>query len=741
MNDAREGGAARFGGLSQSLLVVIGAVFVSHLVYLAIDQRPFQWDDAWYAETAIRVNDAGSRDGIIGILTAFVEALKSKAPLIVACPQPLLFLFGRHDFVFGLTSALSLVVASIYLALLARMFVSRGGDALAVLILSLMPLTSGLGRQFMVEMPLTAILLMFVYHLLQSRDMQSRAHAAMTGVAAGLGMLAKVYFPLLVVGLFALLYLRLARRHKTLLAPAGVIATALIGPGLAAAGAWIDAPVLGLICGLGFSSAAIAERRHLTGAWRRNLLLALSLAIWLPLPWYFRNAQAVFGFALSNSFGEVSTYYGASDLFSLTAIRDYWIANVNFAMGVVFAVGLLALAVCLAALRVVGGPGDAGEGVRLRRVAALVAMWALPALIVFTLGRNRTPRFIMPLLPAAALLYVVLAQSLAARARILSRIIVSGHVGVAIIVYLISSFGGPGYTFGPGQRFVLWASRMSGRGAAEKKPFPLDAVLAQALRSSGATADRAARVLFLTDKPWVNLNSLAYTAAKRGANVVCDATAYQGSLEQAMATLPAADVLLYQEGGEPGPDFSNRWGPRIRQRIDLGSIPGWRRNSQAFVELPDGGVMRFYERIGEDEPPPLDLKSCCVLYRGAAYALLGIAMDRDDGGLRIVTRWAKLRPDDGRYVIAAHLVNESGRFARNVDHYPTGGPEAFAQMAVGDAITVATHVPIAAWADKAAYLRLALYDLNQKANVDCEILDGPETQPDNWGRVPLPLKQ
>lgn len=373
------------------VLGVILLVFALNLVFIGLDRRMFSYDDSWYAETSIRFLDTWAREGLSGAGTFFIEKtfMGVKAPLIVLLPQPLLLVFGRHDFVFLLANALCLIVASAYLAALARAYVGQTVAAVAVLVFSLMPLTAYLTRQFFVELLLTTIVLMFVYHAVKSEQFTRTGHSLAAGLAFGLGMLAKVTFPVFIAGVLALVLFESARRHKAYSGLALLIVLACLGPALALAGALLGYP---WTAGAGLAVTAVVLF-FLWGRlprWRLNLGGAVSLALWSALLWHLHNAKTVFSYFYSAAVGEISMDYGAQELFSLDAVRDFWVNNVNVGFGVAFVLGLAAVLLLVLATSFVRGTLAEKRGTTTTALW-LVAAWVIPAAIAFTLGTTERP--------------------------------------------------------------------------------------------------------------------------------------------------------------------------------------------------------------------------------------------------------------------------------------------------------------------------------------------------------------
>ncbi|MCZ6699275.1 MAG: glycosyltransferase family 39 protein [Planctomycetota bacterium] len=748
-------------------MFAVGAVLAVHLVFIALNRRTFSYDDAWYADTAIRFLDAWSAEGLPGAYEFFVNKtfMGNKAPLIILPPQPFLLIFGRHDFVFPLSNLMCLIGVAAYLAALTRSLGGRAMGTLAALVFCMMPLTMYVTRIFFVELLVTLLVLMFIFHGLESRHFTHRGHALLAGLALGLGLLAKVLFPLYVGGVVILLLWGASRRHGSVLSVLLTMALACVGPALACGGPALLA-VGELLISLGAprqgsAVSGMGELLAFTGsvyvglalsgialvvlwwwrrpAWRFNLAAAASVGLWVSLIWYLPNFKTIAEFTYSNSIGQVSKDYGSANILDLDAIGRYWLGNVNTGFGVVFGLALTVLLLVLALVLLVTLRRRSRIATRVWRGLLVIVAWLIPALIVFTLGRNRTTRFLLPLFPALVIFYAVLIQVLAERARLLSVTLGVTHVAAAAGAFMILTFGGPTVEFGSGNRFVVCGPRLSGRGNITRVSYPLDQVVAAARRVAPLYAQRPALAMFLTDTVHVNQNTLLYAAAKARAPLIFGLVPYGVSHDVAIKALDRADLLIFQEGGTDFPDFTNSNAARVLRDLREGDIPGWQFDPDPAVQLPDGGVVRFAKRA--TRPSETEIVSCSVLYLDDAFELTGVGLFRRAGMLHVTTRWRKQRLDEGRYAIAAHLISLDRSFQHNIDHGPIEGPTHFADMKIGDSVTVLKTEIVSEWAERAEYLAIALYDLTEKRNVDCRVVECDGFLKDDWLLLPLPAAE
>ena len=248
---------------SAASLAAAAAAFGATASHIARDVAPPAWDDAWYLETSFRLWMA-LKASPLAFARAYLAAFRIKAPLIALVPLPLYSVFGPGERV--------AVWANLPLAALAAWAWSRaaaewwreyprGRDAAALggALTALIPLVYGLSRVFLVETLVSCLLALFAWRCAAARR-DDDSEAARLGTLLGLGLLAKVTFPLLAAG--------------------------FVWP----------------------------ARERLKPHAKRALLIAAAIAA----TWYVENAPYVLGFAWSAGFGKIAhDYAGAGWLTSL----------------------------------------------------------------------------------------------------------------------------------------------------------------------------------------------------------------------------------------------------------------------------------------------------------------------------------------------------------------------------------------------------------------------------------------
>lgn len=158
---------------------------------------PPSWDDGWYLENSFRLFFA-LKTGLAAAFDAFAHAFRIKAPLICVLPLPLYSLFGPLERVAPWANQPLLALTWYAVYRIGRALLSeRAGWASAAACASI-PLLNALSRLFLVETLLTALVACSIWAIVEARPTDGRWE--LRGVLLGLGLLAKVSFPLYIAG-------------------------------------------------------------------------------------------------------------------------------------------------------------------------------------------------------------------------------------------------------------------------------------------------------------------------------------------------------------------------------------------------------------------------------------------------------------------------------------------------------------------------------------------------------------
>lgn len=229
-------GVARHGREWALVAGVFAVVLGVAIVWLSIDRHPPEWDHANHLEHAVNC----ARDLAAGDLRATLGH-SSFYPPLVPCAAGLVLPWWPSDVAFGEVVILAFLGAGMAATyLLGRRFAGGAGGVVAATLFATAPFTLNQALRFQLEVPLAAMVALFLVALLATDRFVHRGWAIVTGVVFGLGMLTKPPF-CVYVGPACLLVLvgvrgRAAWRHATL---AGLVAAVVALP-------WYGPRLLGL---------------------------------------------------------------------------------------------------------------------------------------------------------------------------------------------------------------------------------------------------------------------------------------------------------------------------------------------------------------------------------------------------------------------------------------------------------------------------------------------------------------
>ena len=122
------------------LVGTLGAMLAMQVAWMVLNQRPLEWDAAWYMEAAVRLKRALVERGLGAYFAESRNALKVKSPGVSMAAALSMAVLGESP---GRAIAVNLaawLAAAFYLYLLARRFLSSEASALAALLASAMPI-------------------------------------------------------------------------------------------------------------------------------------------------------------------------------------------------------------------------------------------------------------------------------------------------------------------------------------------------------------------------------------------------------------------------------------------------------------------------------------------------------------------------------------------------------------------------------------------------------------------------
>jgi len=169
---------------------ILGLIWLFHVgantIWLLLDKFPPTWDSAHHLTMTLSWLDIFKEPSLLGLKA--VLGASSYPPLSYLVVSPFYLFFGRSADVAVLGSGsiwLGLLLFSTYG--LGKEIYNRNSGLLAAFIVSLYPIIVTLGRDFWVDLQLTAVVTLAFWALIRVKDFDHRKRAVVLGLALGFG--------------------------------------------------------------------------------------------------------------------------------------------------------------------------------------------------------------------------------------------------------------------------------------------------------------------------------------------------------------------------------------------------------------------------------------------------------------------------------------------------------------------------------------------------------------------------
>lgn len=540
-------------GLSERTAhILVAVLWVAHacanFLWLKVDTRPPYWDTAGHVITTL---NAAQRLLVHDLGGAFRSAYGGSVypPLVYLVSAPFgALLWPTADVFTGvITGFLALLLYATYR--IGRALGGRSVGLLAAFTISMAPIIYGLSRHFLLDVPLTALVALSVWLLLEIVRRADWRVAAAGGLVLGLGLLTKWTFVFFVAGPFLVIAIDAsggrARRVLWCLALAALIGAVVGAPWYVAS--W--GTQLATLREVNVAAYPVAEGDPIVG----------SVASWM----YYVQAL------LNHQF-----------LLPLTVL-------------------LIIAVVVLARDR--QGPWRSSVTMRV-----LIA-WLVVSFLVFALIYNKDERFTIPLLPALALftaLGIARVRRLVLR-RVLIVLIVactavqfvgltwglSGRLPVGLLPRRVSVQLGP-------VPLTLYAENVHVATPARAEDWQVEHILADSLRAAGAIEEGAKLTLtVLPDATYFEPNVFTYFALLGRLPIQVDRVTGIVATPDAEERVLDSDFVVAKSGDQGVPwsaQDAAAFSDRLRNPADA---LGERFRLIGQYELPDGSAAELYANV------------------------------------------------------------------------------------------------------------------------------------------------
>lgn len=330
---------------------------INNYIWLKIDTSPLRWDPGNHYLSSLRYFDVLSHPSI-HLLSEIVNVCGTYPPLVGIIPTPLYVLFGRDpDTAIFIMNSIFLFILIFSVYGIGKKLCNNNAGILASFIVIMYPMLFGQTRLFMPDLPLTAMTSLSLYTLLLTDGFKNRKYSLFFGMTLGLGMLTKFTFVFYVIGPIAfVMYPTFKFNINTILKKEEFVQY--------------------------FIRSKIQFFNVISSLFLGGLVLSV---------WYLPNFHHVLKSQLANATAG-GAIRGHPDIFTLKSFLYYLFGLINdqsFFFFVLFIIALLYL-----------------TKLKSKNITFL-AIWIGVTYLVFSLILNKDIRYIMPLLPAVALISAI----------------------------------------------------------------------------------------------------------------------------------------------------------------------------------------------------------------------------------------------------------------------------------------------------------------------------------------------
>ena len=643
------------GNAKWALFLTALVVFsiVNNIVWLMIDTRPPRWDESHYLGLSLTYYDALASGGLVSLAESLVSADRARPPLLPLSAILGLGLFGRsEDAAFALQIVFHAILILVTYGAGYKIASPRCG-LLAAFLVAFYPGIYSLARLFLLDFLHATLIACTLFALVWSEGFARRGASVLAGVAVGLGLMCRTFFPVFVVGPLALTIHAAARTEKEV------------------------------------------REDGTSPLWRANLLWAALSAAAIAMPWYWVNLDPVIRRSLSAAFGAESAGYGPRNPLSFFEVSAFFMefghVPPSFVGLVLFVSGTSVLCrhVYTSSIETIGNLNH-------RDVFYVLFSSVLVPFLFLAALPTRDLKDITPSLPAMAILSAWGLSSM--RSRWAQRVV----VGVGCLLLFLQFWPGSYSSIRSLEPEItlhrrLPTLRLIHQGSVDpndhflvpaRENWRIEDVVSRVSQRWRAHEAQRALVLIVPDHPLFNENNLRYYSLLTRAPITVERVG-------ARQPIPGADLrgLLYSadyvvgKTGNAGPDRSN---PNNAAILELLASP-----ESEFVELrpriplPDGSLAVVYARKDQNFIRAETRRRSPIVVFQHGVELLGyeieeLSVSPTGADYALTLYWRPQNELTRDYRIFVHITERgSSELQWGWDHWPVGGRSTTSTWTVG----------------------------------------------------------
>ncbi|MCK5177441.1 MAG: glycosyltransferase family 39 protein, partial [Candidatus Aenigmarchaeota archaeon] len=347
--------------------IFLAALILFHTIvnwwWLSVDTLPPGWDQAGHLIESLKIYEIFTHPSI-DIFSRLAEVSNYYPPFFEICTVPFYLLFGISDDVAIMTNILFLGILILSVYGIGKKMYNKKTGLFSAFLVSFYPIIFGHLREYLMDVSLTAMVTLSIYLLLKTDYFNNRMYSMLFGISLGLGMLTKWTFVFFICPAILLIIFGLIIKNTNINEVK-----------------------------LNFKSYFFNRiKLFFISKKTRNLLLLSLIGFLIASFWYVPNYDSVKSLLLGHS-SDSGAIEGDPEIFTLKSITWYFVGLINhnifLPFFIVFLIGLFFLI-----------KNISNNKIR----TSILLLWILIPWGVFTFIRNKDIRYIMPLLPAIAII-------------------------------------------------------------------------------------------------------------------------------------------------------------------------------------------------------------------------------------------------------------------------------------------------------------------------------------------------
>ena len=471
------------------LILLLLFIATTSWIWLTLDTQPPWWDQSDYLQTSCQYAHHLQRLHFGGFFKDLIFFNVIRPPLVMLLTTPVYFFNYRNEDLAVMINVLFMALAFFAILKICKGYLNPKAALLSCFILSMYPIIFELTRTFMVDIGLMSMVVLSIYLLLKCDGFKNLKYSLLLGLSLGLGMLTKQSYPIFIIVPFICIVWKsnlMAFTNRAKIGSPDSIAKALL-----------------------------------------NLIYCLLVAEALTLPWYSANLRHTLHLLSYYNSAEFVAKYVPYYLQDIKKFLTYYpIIMAKYGISALFTFLFLCSGIFFFRTPKFGD---------IKRVFIWLIVFPL---IFFTFSLGKNIRFLVPLLPAVAIitahgLYLI-------KNRLIKTITIGLIVCVGAFQFFVYSFN-ISFLREKLPKIIIWEKivvfhpeRWYSKHP-QQEEWKVEEVLATIKKDMKENSKRETTIIILSDHKTYNANTLNYYSTKKRLGLLFRSAAWTDDVTSFMA--------------------------------------------------------------------------------------------------------------------------------------------------------------------------------------------------------------